>query len=80
VRILGEVTTGDLVGHDAVMRSRTYASSVIATEACSFYAVNRSDLVALLKDQPGIALELQTALGLSLFFHFVLDIYCWAVI
>mmetsp|Transcript_840 Transcript_840/g.945 ORF Transcript_840/g.945 Transcript_840/m.945 type:complete len:487 (-) Transcript_840:168-1628(-) len=65
VRIVGEVKTGDFVGHDAVMRSRNYASSVIATEACSFYALNRSDLVALLKDQPGIALELQTALALT---------------
>ena len=63
---LGEVKGRGFVGHSAMMQSRCYASSVVVTEACHYYSLHNRDILALAREQPGIALELQSALSMAI--------------
>ena len=66
VRPLGTLQTGGFIGHTAMMQSRPYASSVVVTEPCHYFSLHKKDLLALIESQPGIALELQYALSMTI--------------
>ena len=66
VRPLGTLQTGGFIGHTAMMQSRPYASSVVVTEPCHYFSLHKKDLLALIESHPGIALELQYALSMTI--------------
>ena len=63
VEPLGTLKSGSFVGHTAMMHNRTYASSLMVTEPCHYYVLHKNDIVRLIRDQPGLAMELQSALS-----------------
>jgi CRP-like cAMP-binding protein len=66
VRPLGFVARGDFLGHTAMMDQRAYAASVVVSEPCHYYSLHRSDVLTLVREQPEIALELQSALSMAI--------------
>ena len=66
VRPLGTLQTGGFIGHTAMMQSRPYASSVVVTEPCHYFSLHKKDILDLIENQPGIALELQFALSMTI--------------
>ena len=66
VRPLGTLQTGGFIGHTAMMQSRPYASSVVVTEPCHYFSLHKKDILDLVENQPGIALELQFALSMTI--------------
>jgi CRP-like cAMP-binding protein len=66
VRPLGVVARGDFLGHTAMMDQRAYAASVVVSEPCHYYSLHRSDVLTLVREQPEIALELQSALSMAI--------------
>ena len=67
VEPLGTVTAGSFVGHMAMMQDRTHASSLVVTESCHYYTLHKKDIEGLLRDQPGLAVELQSALSSAIY-------------
>ena len=63
VEPLGIMTAGSFVGHMAMMQDRTHTSSLVVTEPCHYYTLQKNDIIRLLRDQPGLAIELQSALS-----------------
>ena len=67
VTVLGRLDVGDFRGHREIMRGEQYAYTVIASEPCKYYTLNKQDIVSLIAQSPDIALELQAALGHAVF-------------
>ena len=67
VQPLGTVTAGSFVGHMAMMQDRVHASSLVVTEPCHYYTLHKKDIEGLLRDQPGLAVELQSALSSAIY-------------
>lgn len=66
VRPLGVIARGDFIGHTAMMDQRAYAASVIVSEPCHYYSLHKNDVLTLVREQPEIALELQSALSMAI--------------
>jgi hypothetical protein len=49
------------------MRGEQHAYTVIASEPCKYYTLNKQDILSLVAQSPDIALELQAALGHAVF-------------
>jgi CRP-like cAMP-binding protein len=67
VTVLGRLDAGDFIGHREIMRGEQHAYTVIASEPCKYYTLNKQDILSLVAQSPDIALELQAALGHAVF-------------
>lgn len=67
LNLIGSLHAGEFIGHREVMRGETHAYTVIASTPCKYYTLHSDAVVKLLAEHPGIALQLQTALGCSIY-------------
>ena len=63
----GNLKAGNFIGYKELMRKGKYTYTVIASEACKYYTLQRTDIMKLIIEHPDIALELQSALGNAIF-------------
>jgi CRP-like cAMP-binding protein len=67
VTALGRLDAGDFIGHREIMRGEPHAYTVIGSEPCKYYTLNKQDILSLVVQSPDIALEQQAALGHAVF-------------
>jgi CRP-like cAMP-binding protein len=67
LHLIGSLHAGEFIGHREIMRGETHAYTVIASTACKYYTLHSDAVVKLLAEHPDIALQLQSALGCSIY-------------
>ena len=60
---VGDLSTGDFIGHGALMKNCELKPSVRALTPCSAYILHKTSIIELLERHPGVAMILQGALG-----------------
>jgi CRP-like cAMP-binding protein len=67
LHLIGSLHAGEFIGHREIMRGETHAYTVIASTPCKYYTLHCDAVVKLLAEHPDIALQLQSALGCSIY-------------